>query len=123
MAHDDTRGRRGFESRGGRDDRPYSGFQKRERDARAGQPAYDAGQREHTPRRDDDAGRGTGGSDARPGRSYRPPFAREPRDDGSTTFQGRGARGFERGEKQSDDERGFRGGPGGERPPFRRTHL
>jgi 23S rRNA (guanosine2251-2'-O)-methyltransferase len=116
MAQDDTRGRRGFDSRGGRDDRPYSGFQKRDRDARGGQPGHDSGQRERTPWRSDDAGRGAGGSDTRPGRSFRPPFAREASDESATPFQGDN----DRSEKRPDDERPpFRSAPGNDRPPFR----
>jgi len=116
MAQDDTRGRRGFDSRGGRDDRPYSGFQKRDRDARGGQPGHDSGQRERTPWRSDDAGRGAGASDTRPGRSFRPPFAREARDEGAPPFQGDN----DRSEKRPDDERPpFRSAPGNDRPPFR----
>ncbi len=113
MAHDDTRGRRGFESRGRQDDRPYGGFQKRERDTRPGQPSFGGDQRERTPWRGE---RGSGGSDTRPGRSARPPFARETREEGWTPFHGRGERD---GERRPSDDRGFRPAPEGERPPFR----
>lgn len=109
MAHDDTRGRRGFESRGGHDDCPSTGFPKRDRDTRAGQPGYDANQRPRTPWRGGDAGRDAeqrpqtpwrgddaprdaAGPDTRPGRSTRPPFARENREEGWTPFQGRNER-------------------------------
>jgi 23S rRNA (guanosine2251-2'-O)-methyltransferase len=118
MAHDDTRGRRGGESRGGRHDRPVGGFQKRDGGARGGQFGHDSGPRDRKPWHAEGAAPGRDQGEAQARRPFRAPFARE---EGRPPFQSR-ERNFERQDRGPEDarqEREFRGEPNGERPSFR----
>ncbi|MDB5059435.1 MAG: rRNA methylase [Chloroflexi bacterium] len=119
MANDDTRGRRGGDNRGGRNDRPGGGFQKRG-DSHGGPPRRDAAPRDRNPWQNEGGAQG-GGQDKEQGegQAWRPFRSPAPRDEGRPPFQSR-ERTF-----GGDRDRGpggrppFRGGPGGDRPPFR----
>jgi|GEM_PF-57872 len=127
MAHDDTRGRRGSEGRGGRDDHPRGGYQHRDRDARGGQFGRDRFEQGSGPR-DRAPWRGAGG-EQHGERPVRLPF---PRPDDRPAFQSRerdseqADQGFRREREDSGERREFnqdrppfRGAPREDRPPFR----